>query len=93
MTKFVTQLSTATIYILNADHMRNWVRVKVMVFNTTFNNISVISCRSILLVEETRGPGENSVAGQINTILIQKHLFWSVITTLQHTVAPPVITT
>ena len=36
---------------------------------------------------------ENSVAGQINTILIQKHLLWSVITTLQHTVAPPVITT
>ena len=30
-----------------------------MVFNATFNNISVISWRSILLVEETRGPGEN----------------------------------
>ena len=29
-----------------------------MVFNTTFNNISVIS-RSVLLVEETKGPGEN----------------------------------
>ena len=25
----------------------------VMVFNATFNNISVISCRSVLLVEET----------------------------------------
>jgi hypothetical protein len=24
-----------------------------MVFNATFNNISVISCRSVLLVEET----------------------------------------
>ena len=30
-----------------------------MVFNTTFNNISVISWRSDLLVEETRVPGEN----------------------------------
>jgi len=30
-----------------------------MVFNATFNNISVISWRSVLLVEETRGPGEN----------------------------------
>ena len=30
-----------------------------MVFNATFNNISVISCRSVLLVEETGGPGEN----------------------------------
>jgi hypothetical protein len=27
------------------------------VFNTTFNNISVISWQSVLLVEETRGPG------------------------------------
>ena len=34
-------------------------RVKVMVFNATFNNISVISWRSGLLVEETRVPGEN----------------------------------
>jgi hypothetical protein len=30
-----------------------------MVLNVTFNNISVISWRSALLVEETRGPGEN----------------------------------
>jgi hypothetical protein len=30
-----------------------------MVFNTTFNNISVISRRSVLLVEETRVPREN----------------------------------
>jgi len=33
--------------------------VRVMVFNTTFNNISVISWRSILLVEETEVPGKN----------------------------------
>jgi hypothetical protein len=31
----------------------------VMVFNATFNNISVISRRSVLLVEETGVPGEN----------------------------------
>jgi len=30
-----------------------------MVFNTTFNNISDISWRSVLLMEETGGPGEN----------------------------------
>jgi hypothetical protein len=29
-----------------------------MAFNATFNNISVISWRSVLLVEETVGPGE-----------------------------------
>jgi hypothetical protein len=33
--------------------------VCLMVFNVTFNNISFISWRSILLVEETGGPGEN----------------------------------
>jgi hypothetical protein len=30
-----------------------------MLFNVTFNNISVISWRSVLLVEETGKPGEN----------------------------------
>jgi hypothetical protein len=30
-----------------------------MVFNATFNNISVISWQSVLLVQETRVPGEN----------------------------------
>ena len=33
--------------------------VCVMVFNATFNNISVISWRSVLLVKESGGPGEN----------------------------------
>ena len=36
-----------------------WVRVRVMVLNDTFNNISVISWRSVILVEETGVPGEN----------------------------------
>jgi len=30
-----------------------------MVFNATFNNISVVSWQSVLLVEETGVPGEN----------------------------------
>ena len=30
-----------------------------MVFNATFNNISVISGRSVLWVEETGAPAEN----------------------------------
>jgi hypothetical protein len=30
-----------------------------MVFNATFNNITVISWRSVVLVEETGLPGEN----------------------------------
>ena len=35
-------------------HFKVWF----VVFKTTFSNISVISWRSILLVEETRVPGE-----------------------------------
>jgi hypothetical protein len=35
------------------------IRVRVMVFNVTFNNISAISWWSVLLVEETGGPGES----------------------------------
>jgi hypothetical protein len=35
------------------------VRVSVVAFNTTFNNISAISWRSVLLVEETGVTGEN----------------------------------
>ena len=35
------------------------VDVCLMVFNATFNNYSVISWRSVLLVEETRVPGGN----------------------------------
>jgi hypothetical protein len=34
--------------------------VRVMVCNATFNNISVISWQSVLLVEETRVPGESN---------------------------------
>jgi hypothetical protein len=35
------------------------ISVRVTMFNATFNNISVISWRSVLLVEETGVPGEN----------------------------------
>ena len=35
------------------------VRLRFMVFNATFNNISVISWWSVLLVEELGVPGEN----------------------------------
>ena len=45
----------ATLY---SDTQFTWF-VCLMVFNATFNNISYISWRSVLLVEETRGPGEN----------------------------------
>jgi hypothetical protein len=33
--------------------------VRVLMLNATFNNISVISWQSVLLVKETEVPGEN----------------------------------
>jgi hypothetical protein len=41
-----------------------------VVFNATFNNIPVISWRSVLLVEETRVPGENpSEKSRLNALM------------------------
>ena len=43
----------------NRGRTQMFVARCLMVFNATFNNISVLSWRSVLLVEETEGPGEN----------------------------------
>jgi hypothetical protein len=43
----------------NKNIFIGWLVGWFMVFNATFNNISVISWQSVLLVEETRVPGEN----------------------------------
>jgi hypothetical protein len=43
----------------NIYFMRGCCMISVMVFNATYNNISVIPGRSVLLVEETGVPGEN----------------------------------
>jgi hypothetical protein len=39
-----------------------------MVFNATFNNISAILWQSVLLVEETGGPGENNPPVEENNL-------------------------
>jgi hypothetical protein len=49
-------------YILSTGHTNNILYYNfdlIMVFNVTFNKISVISRRSVLLVEETRVPEEH----------------------------------
>ena len=53
------------------------VFVCLMVFNTTFNNISVISWWSVLLVEETVGPRENHQPVQVTDKLYHIKLYTS----------------
>jgi hypothetical protein len=45
--------------------------------NATFNNISAISWRSVLLVEETGGPGENHDLSQVTDKLYHIMLYTS----------------
>jgi hypothetical protein len=56
---FQTDAEKTTADKYKDDLRRNCLFVCLMVFNATFNNISVISWRSVLLVEETGGPEEN----------------------------------
>ena len=46
-------------YTLDRQVLCYFLFVCLMVFNATFNTISVMSWQSVLLVEETEGPGEN----------------------------------
>jgi hypothetical protein len=48
-----------------------------MVFNATFNNISVISWRSVLLVEETGVHGKTTDLSQVTDILYHIMLYTS----------------
>jgi hypothetical protein len=50
---------------------------RVMVFNATFNNISVISWRSVLLVEETEVPGENHRPAASHRQTLSDNVVWS----------------
>ena len=48
----------ADIQMYDYEFISGWW-FRLMVFSATFNNNSVISWRSVLLVEETGVPGEN----------------------------------
>ena len=45
--------------ITTEDGRLKGLGVRVIVFNATYNNISVITWQSVLLVEEIAVPGEN----------------------------------
>jgi hypothetical protein len=52
----------SVVFYCRYQHVYTWTQfilVCFMVFNSNFNNIPAISWRSVLLVEETRGPGKN----------------------------------
>ena len=59
MFHILTTLSSKYEILLQYVEIKLNYRVRVMVLNATFNNISIISWRSVLLVEETGVLGEN----------------------------------
>jgi hypothetical protein len=44
------------VMVINLENLKE---IRVMVFNTTFNTISVLSWQLVLLVDDTGVPGEN----------------------------------
>ena len=66
-----THLSHSHSLYYNYNCIISLLFVCLMVFNATFSNISVISWRSVLLMEETGGPRENHwpVASHWQTLL------------------------
>ena len=57
--------------------MHSFVLFGFMVFNATFNNMSVISWRSVLLVEETGVPGENHRPVASHRQILSHKVVWS----------------
>ena len=53
--KYLTQKTENEKHVSKLKTWSGWF----MMFNATFNSISVVSWRSVLYVEETEGPGEN----------------------------------
>jgi hypothetical protein len=51
--------------IIFTQNLMNAIRERVMVFHATFNNISAISQRSFLLVEETGVPEKTTDLPQV----------------------------
>ena len=59
ITKVIIKKNFIYVFIVFLISSYSGFIVRVMVFNATVNYISVISWRSVVLVEETGVPGEN----------------------------------
>ena len=57
------------------NEIQRRARVRVVELNATFNNISVISWRSVLLVDET-GENRRPVADKLDDMFYRVHLIW-----------------
>jgi hypothetical protein len=55
----ITKVDTMIVNFLQEEVKNNTYHYSILVFNATFNNISVRSWWSVLLVKETRVPREN----------------------------------
>jgi hypothetical protein len=47
------------LFVICIDWCPIWIWIWILVFNVTFSNISAISCRPVLVVDEARVLGEN----------------------------------
>jgi hypothetical protein len=63
------------LYLWRLSCKRPHITIRLMVFNATFNNISVISWRSVLLVEETGVPVEYLTSQRKRLFLFNFSLF------------------
>jgi hypothetical protein len=63
--------------MLKENKIKDWFWFGFMLFNAIFNNISVISWWSILLVEETGGPGETIDLSKVTDKLYHIMLYTS----------------
>ena len=68
-------------HLLFSVEMALWISIIMYVVNLLYGRgrfISIISCRSVLLVEETGGPGENQQPASSHWQTLSHNIVWSI---------------